>query len=1206
MDWKQLFAPNILLRGKRYFEEGRVDVLGKNGIKYETTVFGSGNSYSVEIIKRPNGTYHMFCNCPYARDGNRCKHMAAVLYAIDDKEAKEEQSKLFHSINYDGYYFNMYEIIKDCIASDSNINKAKQIYENKQYENIYITLGYLKSSYNPIQVLSSSFIVNENNPNRQATSAVIKKNGLERSYCPICENYVETVYYFSYRKKLCHHQIALLYVVNDYVLKVNPGDDTSLSGRAMLETFEESSNVIQIDTKVANVKLQPQITLDEYSLTLGFKIGSEKMYVLRNMDSFVPEYEQQSAISLGKNYQIDFSKEDFDKDSKEYYEFIKKRVYETDTLNHQLVEKNSFRQYDMISINSKIPLYGTMLDEFYNSNYGKEIPCADKRSNKSIKSLKFEYKSISVKLIIEPYYNEFEEFSGIAIHAELPTIIHGSQDSYYVIENHLSRFSKEEYQLLKPFLPINQHYDNQYIVIGMNFMSQFYYDVYPQLEASLLFDIKEIQPDLIRSHLCGKGEYSFYLDVDEASILCKTNVTYDEDEYPVLPLFATEEKRFGTKRDYLKEEKILEEVTSYFPYYNEENASFHQEKDENYIFNVLNEGIPHLLNYGDVHATDAFNRLKLRKTPIIKLGVSIESNLLDIDIMSEGIDPEELLEILDKYQKKKQYHLLKNGEFLSLEDNETLDALIDMMNSMNIPIRDFTKGKLHLPLYRTLYLDTLLQEHENVLFDRNQKYNEIIRNFETIKNAEYEIPENVKKILRPYQLYGYQWLHTLYDMNFGGILADEMGLGKSLQVITLIQALKIEKKLDFPVLIICPTSLVYNWKEEFLKFSKNLNLQLVVGTPSERKKIIQKENADVFITSYDLIRRDIGNYEEKRFSVQILDEAQFVKNAHTSVSKTVRVINSDFRLALTGTPIENRLSELWSIFDFIMPGYLFRYDYFKQHFETPIAKNKDAIQSMKLKKMVSPFILRRLKKDVLRDLPEKLEEIQFAQFDTKQKSIYDGQLVHMKKMIENLDESSGESKIKILAELMKIRQICCDPSLILENYDGESAKRIACIELIESGIESGHKMLVFSQFTSMLELIEKDLIERNISYYKITGSTSKEDRIKYVNQFNHDETPVFLISLKAGGTGLNLVGADMVIHYDPWWNIAVQNQATDRAHRIGQTNIVNVYKLIAKGTIEEKIIELQEAKKDLAESILSGDNTSITSLSKEELLELLK
>lgn len=418
-----------------------------------------------------------------------------------------------------------------------------------------------------------------------------------------------------------------------------------------------------------------------------------------------------------------------------------------------------------------------------------------------------------------------------------------------------------------------------------------------------------------------------------------------------------------------------------------------------------------------------------------------------------------------------------------------------------------------------------------------------------------------------------------------------MGLGKILQVIAVLLSEK-EALAAAPALIACPASLVYNWAEEFRRFALQLKVCLITGSQAEWAQLLSHcQEADVLVTSYDLLKRDIAEYEDLAFSYEIIDEAQYIKNHSTAASKAVKAIRSHIRYALTGTPIENRLSELWSIFDYLMPGFLYSYESFRKELETPIVKNSDAAASGRLKKMVSPFILCRLKADVLKELPEKLEEIHYAGFGEAQQKLYDAQVLHMKQMLESENEDDfRKHKIQVLAELTRIRQICCDPSLCYENYKDASAKREA---------------FVFSQFTSMLELLEKDLDAAEIPYYKITGSTPKDERLALVNAFNADRTPVFLLSLKAGGTGLNLTGADVVIHYDPWWNLAAQNQATDRAHRIGQKKVVTVLKLIAKDSIEENILRMQEQKKDLADAILDGETGGIGKLSREELMELI-
>lgn len=363
----------------------------------------------------------------------------------------------------------------------------------------------------------------------------------------------------------------------------------------------------------------------------------------------------------------------------------------------------------------------------------------------------------------------------------------------------------------------------------------------------------------------------------------------------------------------------------------------------------------------------------------------------------------------------------------------------------------------------------------------------------------------------------------------------------------------------------------------------------------------------MLVTSYDLLKRDIDQYEGKQFSYEIIDEAQYIKNHTTAVSKAVKVVRSGIRLALTGTPVENRLSELWSIFDYLMPGFLYKYEVFRREMETPIAKNGDEEAMARLRRMVGPFILRRLKGDVLKDLPDKLEETRYVKLDAEQRKLYDAQVVQMQQILAGQDgDDFNKNKLQILAELMRLRQICCDPGLCFEDYKGDSAKLESCLELIDSAIDGGHKLLVFSQFTTMLDILAGRLTEKGILFYTIKGDTPKEKRLQLVKAFNGDSTPVFLISLKAGGVGLNLTGADVVVHYDPWWNLAVQNQATDRAHRIGQEKKVTVYKLIVKNSVEEKIERLQEAKKDLAEQVVNAEAGQFGGMGREELLDLLE
>lgn len=409
-------------------------------------------------------------------------------------------------------------------------------------------------------------------------------------------------------------------------------------------------------------------------------------------------------------------------------------------------------------------------------------------------------------------------------------------------------------------------------------------------------------------------------------------------------------------------------------------------------------------------------------------------------------------------------------------------------------------------------------------------------------------------------------------------------------------------------LIVCPASLVYNWKSEIERFAPSLHAVAVAGAAAERKEALQEAARwDVLITSYDLLKRDEAYYKGKVFGYEVIDEAQYIKNHNTKAAKAVKGISAGFKAALTGTPIENRLSELWSIFDYLMPGFLYPYSRFREELEIPIVSEQEAEASVRLQKMIRPFVLRRLKKDVLKDLPDKLEEAVFAQMEGAQGKLYAAHVQRMKMMLDGQTEAEfAAQKIQVLAELTRLRQLCCDPGLVYEDFPGESAKLLVCMDLIKHAIDGGHRVLLFSQFTAMLARIQEKLQSEGIPYFSLTGATDKERRAELVQDFQKGEAPVFCISLKAGGTGLNLTAADIVIHYDPWWNVAVQNQATDRAHRIGQKNVVTVYKLIVKGTVEENILKLQEKKKELADQLLGNEGFEGVKITKEEMLRLLE
>ena len=712
-----------------------------------------------------------------------------------------------------------------------------------------------------------------------------------------------------------------------------------------------------------------------------------------------------------------------------------------------------------------------------------------------------------------------------------------------------------------------------------------------------------------------KPEFRFYLDApQENMVTCKATVKYGDREFS---LYTTDDI---AARAMNRETVVRNVIHKYSNAFNPVEQCAVIADDEELEYEFLTEGIPALQSVGEVFISDALKRIEVRNSPKITVGVSLSGNLLELSMTAGDISREELIDILSRYNKKKKFYRLKNGAFVNAADSG-LDTVEELRTGLQLTDKQIKQDKIEVQKYRALYLDAQLKENPVVSAVKDKSFKSLVRNMKTIEDNDFEVPESLDKILREYQKRGFLWIKTLNYNGFGGILADDMGLGKTLQVIafllseflerrnTVVENIAVKEtgKLQRNTLIVAPASLVYNWSSEIQRFAPELTAKMVTGTAAERRQILaEADSEDILLTSYDLLKRDIIEYEGYKFRCEIIDEAQYIKNANTQAAKAVKEVQADFRLALTGTPVENRLSELWSIFDYLMPGFLYSYKKFREEVEIPAVQNSDEDAMKRLQKMIRPFVLRRLKKEVLTDLPDKLEENMFVQLTGEQQKLYDA---HVKRMMLMLDKQSEEefktSKITILAALTKLRKISCDPSLIFADYKADSAKVDMCLNMISNAVESGHKILLFSQFTTMLDHLAKSLEEEKISYYMLTGSTSKEKRAQMVENFNTDDTQVFCISLKAGGTGLNLTAADIVIHFDPWWNLAVQNQATDRAHRIGQKNVVNVYKLIVKDTIEENILKLQEKKRELADQILEGEGLNGGSFTKEELMELL-
>ena len=625
--------------------------------------------------------------------------------------------------------------------------------------------------------------------------------------------------------------------------------------------------------------------------------------------------------------------------------------------------------------------------------------------------------------------------------------------------------------------------------------------------------------------------------------------------------------------------------------------------DEDTLYQFLTVALPRLRTLAQVTESAAFGTRGLAPMPTLSVGVSLVDDLLRMTVDLEDLDPNELSGILTGYREGAVYHRLKDGRLLPLQEGG-LTRLAQLTESLGLSARDLTGGQVALPTYRALYLDRVL-EGQAMQVTRDRLFQQLTERHRRAAEAKYDLPACLQGVLRGYQRAGFRWMRAMEELGFGGILADDMGLGKTVQMIALLAAAK-ERGVTLPSLVVCPTSVVLNWERELEKFAPHLKVLCVIGDAAERRdRLGRVADYDVVVTSYDILKRDVTHYADLSFYYHVLDEAQYIKNSNTQNARAVKSVRSVRRFALTGTPVENRLAELWSIFDFLMPGFLFTRRAFMNRFEAPIQRQETRVAEH-LRQMVAPFILRRLKQEVLTELPPKTERLLPAPMERPQRQVYLAAVSDLRRTITGGGKLSGKQRITVLSQLTRLRQICCDPRLCCEGYNGDSAKLDACMELLREATAAGHKVLLFSQFTSMLALLKERLAEENIAHYILQGSTPKEERARLVDAFNADDTPVFLISLKAGGVGLNLTGADMVIHYDPWWNGAVEDQATDRAHRIGQKNPVQVVRLIARDTVEEKIVALQAQKRQLAQSVVDGVTPSLTDLTAEELLELLE
>lgn len=990
----------------------------------------------------------------------------------------------------------------------------------------------------------------------------------------------------------CKHIAAAFYT---FLKKIDDDDELrnkitrSLEVKKNISKLKEDKDddllsLLIDDNDREELKFEVTINKNNWSskLQAEFKVGlkniSNKMYMIRDINGFLVSLYNKVPIKYGKSFVLDIKKQRLSYEDRRLIKFI-------NNIKYLAEHDRNFRRYQDKLIDGKLlTIPDIMFKEFLHIIKNKRVYLGDGFFYRILESeilegdmpIPFSLVNKSEQIFLEAVNgmpealteNEDVFLYGTSIY--IPSIEQCERLSPYLkIFNATSRISfkkNQEEKILKELIPSVQKITNDLTLS------------------------KEIRNKVVT----GPVSFKFYFDRDkEISLLYK--VSYEGHEFN----YFEEYKGKVIYRDVEKEREVFGILRSLG--FEEINGKLYFLRDDDDAFRFFKYEIEKLQRYGEVYYSERFNGIKSITKSDFKGEVRKgKFNYFEFKFEISNISEEETAKILRSFRNNLRYYKLENGEFLDLEDDSMKDALT-LLDNLLLQ-EQLNNNLIEVPMNKGAYLEDYLEEKELRYIEGCDEIKELKNRLHNIKGKIFQPPYGLQAKLREYQKDGYNWFRTLDYLGFGGILGDEMGLGKTLQTITMLLS-----KPGSKTLIVAPTSLIYNWSNEFKKFAPSIKVLICNGVKEEREELIKNYNEyDVILTTYNLLRRDLDHYTME-FDYCILDEAQNIKNPSSLSAKSVKEIKSKVRFALTGTPIENSLMELWSIFDFIMPGYLFTEKKFITRYHRRLEESPEILEE--LNRLVKPFILRRYKKNVIKELPDKIEKRLLVPLSDEQKIVYETYANYAKDLIEKKvkDDEFNKSKIEILSYITKLRQICLDPSVTMDNYVGGSGKIDALIELLEQSVDEGHKVLVFSQFTSVLKNIGNILSEKQFLFSYLDGSVSSLNRMKMVDEFNNGENTVFLVSLKAGGTGLNLTSADIVIHFDPWWNPAVEDQATDRAHRIGQKHIVEVIKLISSGTIEEKIVNLQDSKRKLINQILGDDlavGSFISNLKEDEILDL--
>lgn len=1208
MDIKLLCGVTAFKRGEDYNQSGRVTnlVVSKDQLHYEAQVRGS-ERYQVTVDIDETGEVVAGCSCPGdGRHYDYCKHVAAVLLAIHEWGEQQERNATVASgktpqpatgqgANTHSSTFSKSRV--GTLVEESKWERPQSYSQREQLDD--------PSEHPPVHFAQAGRPSSASGWGRSADKP-------------------------SYRTA-------------DQILSMFAKDRRPLHGNDRKYTAPVSRSSLREELQVQFICKLTQVHKGGGKLALELKVGNKRLYVVQKVKQFLNCIEKGEPMAFTK-------------------------LFHYDPLMHVFTPQDQAILSMLIRMRQSEEAYRQSISGYLGASDGRDILIAPLvwkpllelllQADSRMEGTGFANGPLTLGEGVLPLFYRIAQGTNEGYQLEISglreLILLPAYDAA-VVEGQLHMLEPMQMRSLEDLSAALTSYGiKESIDISTQQVDEFVQHVVPELRTLGHLSIdSQVREQIAEPELRPKLYIDFYRERITARL------EFDYEVMVINPLaeylIDEEEKKVILVRDRYKERNLIERLDRSFL---EREGSVWASEREDAIYDVMYHLMPELEKQVDIYMPNAVKAMvqSYPTPPKVRADLGRGLDWLEISFEMEGVDEQELQELMRRIVEKKPYFRLKSGVFLSLE-NEGADSFAHMADSLGLGADDIKSSHIRLPAVRALQLPGRDEVSGHVKWGGSLK--RFLDDLRDPERMDFALPKALTPILRDYQNSGYQWLRTLAYYRFGGILADDMGLGKTLQSIAYITAVLQEKPeyntdnadvdkyresgslwggetlatasidpetglpldkmasentdgswstmqqdgltvrtkvIHPPVLVVAPASLTYNWANEFARFAPHLNVLIAAGQKEERANMLSgMDEADVIVTSYPLLRRDLDTYLGRTFHTLILDEAQAIKNASSQTAQAVKQIQAPRRFALTGTPVENSLDELWSIFEAVFPGLFPSYRRFRD------------LPPERISRMVRPFILRRLKKDVLEELPDRIETVQRSELTVEQKKLYAAYLSQLQDEASKDMEDNGfqKNRIKILAGITRLRQLCCHPALFVEGYQGDSGKMEQLLETVEDCLAAGKRILIFSQFASMLNLIRQTLTAQGRNLFYLDGQTPAQSRVEMCHRFNEGEAELFLISLKAGGTGLNLTGADTVILYDLWWNPAVEEQAIGRAHRMGQKQVVQVIRLVTEGTIEEKILELQQRKKDLiAEVIEPGDGGS-TTLSEQDIRELL-